>query len=131
MKERTRRAINAAIVTEEKEILLVRTQETWILPGGKPESVETDEECLRREVSEELSGAGLEDDIQFYGSFEGRTPHTGDLLRAEVYLAALVTNIVEASREVSDARWVNNPSEYNLSDITSKIISALQNDGIL
>jgi len=44
------------LLIREGRLLVVRKKggSLWILPGGKPDSTETDEEALRREVLEEL-----------------------------------------------------------------------------
>jgi len=121
-----RTAINAAIIQDDK-LLLVRKKLTWILPGGKPEIGETDLECLCREIDEELSGTQIKD-IHFYNQFEGKTPHKGDALRAKVYFANIDGQLysVRDGDSISEARWVNDFSQYNLSDITSKIVNSLQ-----
>jgi len=123
-----RTAIDAAIIKNSK-LLLVRKELTWILPGGKPKIGENDLECLCREIDEELSGTKIKD-IHFYNQFEGKTPHKGDLLRAKVYFANIDGQLysVRNGDSISEVKWVNNFSQYNLSDITSKIVSSLQQD---
>jgi 8-oxo-dGTP diphosphatase len=120
-----RTAVGVAVI-QNNRILLVRKQETWILPGGKSEKGESDIKCVRREASEELSGVGLKN-LQFYETFGGLTPHTGDVLQVKVYLAD-VEGEVHPSREINVAEWTSNPEKYNLSDITSKIIDSLRKD---
>ena len=131
MTEKFRRAISVAIISEGKGILLVREGEVWKLPGGKPEPDETDIDCLRREVREEINGAGV-DNLRPFDTFRGITPNVGDVLEVEVYLASLIaTDIIEASGEIDEVRWFNQFDRCNLPDITGKIISALQNKELL
>ena len=124
-----RTAIGAAII-EDNQILLVKKKKSWILPGGKPEPKESDIECLCREVEEELSGTRLKN-FQYYNDFEGRTPHTGDILRAKVYFADIKGELYNSNAEINERKWISNPGEYNVSDITSKIIDSLTRDGYL
>ncbi|MBI2668548.1 NUDIX domain-containing protein [Candidatus Woesearchaeota archaeon] len=122
-------AIGAAII-DEGRILLVRKKQSWILPGGKPEPHESDIECLCREVGEELSGTQLEH-IQYYGDFEGVAPHQGDILKVKVYFADVKGQLYRPAAEITACDWADNPSKYNLSDITSKIVDSLIGDGHL
>lgn len=124
-----RTAIGAAIIDDDK-ILLVRKRQSWILPGGKPNPNESDIKCLCREVSEELSGTQL-DNIRYYRSFEGVTPHKGDILIAKVYFADIKEELCQPSAEIDAYGWVNDSRKYNLSDITSKIVDSLRKDGYL
>ena len=124
-----RTAIGAAIIDDGK-ILLVRKKQSWIFPGGKPESNESDIECLCREVGEELSGTQL-DKIRYYGNFEGRTPHTRDILRVRVNFADIKGELFKPAAEIGAYAWAKDPNKYNLSDITSKIIDSLTIDGYL
>lgn len=119
-----------AVVIQEGKILLVRKKQSWILPGGKPEQNESDLECLRREVREELSGTELRD-FKYYGEFEGTTPHRGDILKARVYFANIEGQLYPPAREISAYDWADNPNNYSLSDITSKIVESLKNEGYL
>ena len=124
-----RTAIGAAIINNGK-ILLVRKRQIWILPGGKPEFNESDIECLCREVSEELSGTQL-DNIRYYGDFKGRTPHTKDILKARVYFADINGKLCQPAAEIAEYSWVKDPNQYDLSEITSKIVDSLIRDGYL
>lgn len=123
-----RKAIGVAIIKDGR-ILLVKKQEVWILPGGKPEMGEPDIQCLLREVKEELPKIKLSN-LKYFGSFVGITPHTGDELIAEVYLADADGEITP-SAEISKAEYVGKPEKYNLSDITSKIVVSLRRRGFL
>jgi 8-oxo-dGTP diphosphatase len=121
-----RMVINAAII-QDGELLLVRKKNTWILPGGKPEIGETDLECLCRETREELSGLELKN-FRFYKEFEGVTPHKGDVLKAKVYFADINSSFSKASAEIVAAELTKKPEEYNLSDITRKVVDSLRRD---
>ncbi|MBU1129669.1 MAG: NUDIX domain-containing protein [Nanoarchaeota archaeon] len=123
------KAINLAIITEEG-ILLVKKKETWILPGGKPDfKEESDEQVLNREFSQELPLTRIKIN-EFYKSVSGITPHKGYELEAKVYFGKLV-GIIKPSAEINDARYVKNFQDYNLSDITKKIINSLIKDKYL
>lgn len=123
-----RKAIDAAII-KNGCILLVRKKKVWILPGGKPETGESDVQTLFREVREELPQLVLQNP-EYFGTFVGITPHKGDELQVEVYLAEADGNIT-SSAEVNKAEWVKTPEEYNLSDITRKIVLSLRQNGHL
>jgi ADP-ribose pyrophosphatase YjhB (NUDIX family) len=124
-----RLAINAAII-QEGEILLIKKEKTWILPGGKPRAEESDITCLCREVDEELSGTQI-DNIRYYNDFKGITPHKGDVLRAKVYFADIKGVLRSPSSEIIEHAWVSDSSKYNVSDITSKILESLKEKGYL
>lgn len=124
-----RTAINLAII-RKKRILLVKKNRTWIFPGGKPNSGEFDVDCLYRELKEELPDAKMVVE-KYYGSFVGKTPYKEDNLEAIVYLGKLLTNFGKPSSEINDAKFIKDFEEYNLSDITKKIINSLKKDNYL
>lgn len=112
------------VIIENNRILLVKKNETWILPGGKPKESESDIDCLLRECKEELPKLNFL--IKKYlNVFSGITPHKKDELSAEVYLASSNGNITPHA-EISKAEWTSKPEEYNLSDITKKIVTFLR-----
>lgn len=126
-----RKAIDLLVIRNWK-ILLVRKNQTWILPGGKPEENEGDLECLQREIKEEL---GVEPIVEnFYGSFVGQTPHRGDLLQAKIYFGRLRPCdklVLRKEDSISEVRFLFNPCDYNMSDITKKVVDSLIKEGYL
>ena len=76
-------AINS-ICLKDNSILLLEKRDVWILPGGKPNEGESDLVCLDRENREELPYAQVVVK-DFYKEFNGKTPHTGDMLCAKTY----------------------------------------------
>lgn len=120
--------INAAVINNGR-ILLVRKKQSWLLPGGKPESNELDLECLYREVCEELSGTQLEN-IRYYGDFIGNT-HIQEKFRTKIYFADIKGKLRKPSAEIEEYEWVDDTSKYNLSDMNLKVINSLISDGYL
>ncbi len=124
-----RKAVNAAIMRDHA-VLLVQKRDVWILPGGKPLEGEGEVACLIREVKEELSRAELYA-LTNYGTFQGTTPHAGDMLEAKVYLAGIIPEDSKPSAEITNVLWYHGQSEINLSDITQKIVDQLVHDGFV
>ena len=125
------KAINAVIFNREKEILVVKKKNVWILPGGKPKEGEKPLETLSREVKEELSGTRIWN-VKPYLSFDGEiTPHSKKPLRVDVYFADLVSSLGKPSAEILDARYVPLSAKLNFSDITWNILKYLRKEGYL
>lgn len=123
-----RKTINVAIIKEGK-LLLVRKEQSWLLPGGKPELNESDLECLCREVREELSETKIKN-LRFYQEFEGNS-HIGEMFRTRVYFADVDGDLGNPSAEISEYRWIDETKELNLSDMNLKVIDALVREGYL
>ena len=126
-----RKAISAVVIKDGR-ILLVKKNQTWILPGGKPRGGESDVECLCREFKEELPETKIEVG-EFYHQFIGKTPHKGDILENLVYFANLEGNTDKTAREIRESGWFYYQTScgFNLSDITRKILESLENRGYL
>ncbi|MBI2057249.1 NUDIX domain-containing protein [Candidatus Pacearchaeota archaeon] len=122
-----RTAISLISLTTEG-LLLTKKKETWILSGGKPFYGEADDVCLFRALNKDL-GLSKEQILitNRYITFIGRTPHEGDSLENIVYFGTLKGKI-KPSNEISKAKYVTDFENYNLSDITKKIVNSLKED---
>lgn len=90
------------LVVRDGALLLCRKQgsETWILPGGKLEPGETQEQCLAREIQEELS-CGCE--ASFFQTVQDVTAN-GEPIRIDLYRGVL-TGEATVSREIEELWW--------------------------
>ena len=125
-------AINAAII-QRSRILLAFKHDVYILPGGKPQAGDVDEHAtLRREMREEFSGTELED-LHYYASFQGVTPHSKKPLEARVYFARLAGPLWDPTPgdSVTGFAWVAYAglNSYHVSAITRTALDALHRDG--
>ena len=122
----------AAVILRDGEVLLCQRRATdrhpnkWEFPGGKVESGESIEDCLRRELREEL-------DIEAVaGAALWNTQHDyGDLCVDLTFVA--VSRIDREPRNLcfADMRWV--PLEalesYDLLDADREMVARLRRDG--
>lgn len=103
-----RKIVTAAIISNNRgEILVTRRRETektpggWEFPGGKLEHGESIEECLKREIDEEL---GIEiAELDIFHALQHKYPSFTIVMIA--YRAILKSGIMEV-REHEDARWL-------------------------
>ncbi len=120
--------VTAAILEEGGKVFIARRREgknlagKWEFPGGKIEQGETPEECLARELSEELE---LRVTV---GSFLCRAPFTRGSLRLEL-LAFRVTRLGgdPVLKEHDAFAWVAPPEllSYDLADSDRRVVERL------
>ena len=120
-----RKSISGIVIKEGRKLLLVRKKDIWILPGGKLEPEESNLDCLFREFKEELPDVKI-NEFYYYGSFKGKTPHKKDRLKTEAYFVNISGEAGKPSGEINDLEWVEDFSNYNISDITNKVIKSLR-----
>lgn len=137
MKETTsvipHKIIGVAVIWNEKaQILIDRRRQgglmggLWEFPGGKVEPGESVEECIKREISEEL---GIEIEV---GQHLMTIDHTYTHLRVTLavhnceYLAGVPQPI-----ECEEIRWVslNELEEFTFPEANTEIIAALRLQG--
>jgi len=123
-----RTAISLIVLTSEG-LLLTKKKKTWILPGGKPKEGESDKDCLIRKFKEELPDSKISI-TNYYRNFTGRTPYKKDLLENVVYFGTL-TGSIKPSNEISKAKYITDFEDYNLSDITQKVVNSLKENKYL
>ena len=120
----------AAIIRQGDEVLLCQRKEgalagKWEFPGGKIENGETPEECLVREIEEEL-GIAIEVD-EIYQAVHSHYEHGDFLIIA--YLARHISGEISL-RVHSDCAWVelSRIDNYDLADANVPIAKSLKEE---
>ncbi len=122
------RLILGAVIIQDKKLLIVRKKKHWILPGGKPEGNETDQECLIRETAEELSDTKLKN-LRFYKDFIGTSAHDGDTIKLRIYFADIDGKLGKPSQEISELAWANDINGYDFhGGVSVQVIAKLRQD---
>lgn len=99
--------VNIAIIKEEKLLIARRKDDgLWELPGGWAEVGETAEECIQREIFEELN---LKISALRVIEVLSRTPkETGELITSYhiLYLGKILEGEFSESIETSEIKWI-------------------------
>ena len=126
-----------AIILKSKKILVVRkhTKDNrleYILPGGKREKGETDEETLRRELKEELKVSLI--NYKYFNTFSDISVFENIPITVQVYYAEIEGEI-SPQNEIKDYIWIDKDyerSNIKLGSILSKyIIPSMIKEGLL
>lgn len=116
-----------AIILHEADILLVKNINVshWSLPGGKIDKGETAEECLLRELNEELALFILKTD---YKLGEYLSDKEGKRDKVYIFIVKLPSPIFQKQWELQDAQWFPlSRLPENLSPAVSRRINEFQN----
>jgi 8-oxo-dGTP pyrophosphatase MutT (NUDIX family) len=114
-----------------KWLLLVKKDENWFLPGGKVEDEETNLECLKREMSEELPYARYSL-AGFFNEYPGVTPTSKSEVNVRVYFGDWESGSILHANEIEDSQWgtADQSTLMNISQISRDIISDLCAEGL-
>ncbi|MDC3418359.1 (deoxy)nucleoside triphosphate pyrophosphohydrolase [Aquibacillus salsiterrae] len=125
--------VTAAIILNKDKILITKRRTTmklpnlWEFPGGKLEENEAPEDCVIREIDEEL---GIT--IKVHSHFLTNTHHYefGDV-ELMSYLAVLIGGQIEL-REHAEYKWVDieDLSAYEFAPADVPIINKIREEGI-
>lgn len=103
----------AALIFDDYKNLLVLRKKTMenrkecILPGGKREGIETDEETLRRELLEELD-AEIEE-LKYYKTYYDKAVfEKGEDFKQTTYIVTLKNRkCISVKNEIKEMLWIN------------------------
>lgn len=130
----------AGLIFDNNKNLLVLRKKTpdnrkeCILPGGKREIGETDEETLKRELLEEL---GVEvDSIKYYRTYYDKAIfEEGEDFKQTTYITQLKEQVVSVRNEIKEELWISsNYEELGIKcnpTLKFKIIPDLVKDGLI
>jgi 8-oxo-dGTP diphosphatase len=109
-----------------------RGKDTYYIPGGKREPGETDEQCLCREIKEELSVSLTPGSLQSLGVFtaqaHGNPP--GTLIQMACY-AADYTGTLAPSAEIEEFAWLTYSDRDRVAPVDQIIFDRLHDRGEL
>ena len=135
MPETTETIVVGAVIIRERsgrkrEILLVRERgdDFWTFPGGTLEESETREECLIREIKEELPGFRFRrDSLRPFRTYFGQAPHdAGEIQLVLCWVAAW--GGFRLGNGIEEARFTDDPESLNLAPLTRKAIAAFRRE---
>lgn len=128
--------VGAVIVNDSKQILVVRKtfkdRVEFIIPGGRQELGEDDEQTLFRELEEEL-GVKVSS-YTYFGTYEEPAVFEGTPLTMSVY-EVVIKGIPKPQSEIKEAIWIDR--DYSGKGIklgsvlANHVIPALINRGLL
>jgi 8-oxo-dGTP diphosphatase len=105
--------VAAAAVVEERRLLLVSKRaapDVFYLPGGKLEPGETADDCVRREVSEELGVTASS--LAFFETVTAVAAIEGVPMEMKVFLATVDGEPAPAA-EIAELAWYEDAEPFN------------------
>ncbi|PHR57111.1 MAG: 8-oxo-dGTP diphosphatase MutT [Arcobacter sp.] len=128
MKDHLITAVGAAIINQDKKVLIAKRPEDkpmpnkWEFPGGKLEENESLEKCCIREIKEELD---LDIKVEVYLGYENIT-YKGQEFCLHLYTASLKENEQDFKlNEHDEAQWVG-LEDFNKYDFPASKLSFIK-----
>ncbi|MEM6805524.1 MAG: NUDIX domain-containing protein [Bacteroidota bacterium] len=124
----------AWILIQDQKVLSARSKgkDTFYLPGGKREKGESDEECLMREIREELSVEILSNSISLVGVFKDQAHGKAEGVEVKMtcYKADYKGDLA-VSQEIEEMRWLGMKDMDIISPVDRQIFRYLYDKGEL
>jgi 8-oxo-dGTP pyrophosphatase MutT (NUDIX family) len=96
------------IAVKRGKVLLVRRRRDglWMFPGGRKRSRETERECLRREIKEELPGLRL-GRVRLWKEVKAKNKRSGRKMSDAIFVAekARGSLVIGDKKEIDRAVW--------------------------
>ncbi len=102
----------AAIIIQNEKLLMVQGagyEELWT-PGGKPELNESDEDCLKRELAEEIGVTLI--GAKYFGNYTGSSPYEANRLSTNKVYICTVSGDPKPNNEIAKVIWLSK-LDYN------------------
>ena len=132
MEHKTR--ISGVVMRDNKMLMLKGKGKEFWTPGGKIEKGESDEECLKRELKEEI-GVDLID-LKFFREYSHLSYYNPEVvLDVRVYIVT-ISGKIKPDAEIEDFVWMTKEDFESkkypiITSIEEQTISYLIKDGIL
>lgn len=124
-----------AFIFKDGKFLIVRPKERpyFITPGGKYEEDENAEDCLRRELKEELQVEVVS--VKHYKDYNiEKAAHSDNQLMLELYIIE-INGEPKPSAEIGEIEWLSEADfknkKFNLAPSFNKFVPDLIKDGLL
>lgn len=123
------------LLVKDKKFLIAKEKGTdlFLMPGGRPEKNESPEECLIREIMEEIGCEVIRKSIKFFGEFEDIAVNDpGKLVNIKLYTAD-VKGKPKANSEIEELKWFGRGDDAKVLSplIKNKILPAVLEKGLL
>lgn len=124
----------ALIEIKDKKILSTRSKSknTYYIPGGKREGIESDEDALIREIKEELSVDLDRNTLKFFGVFKAQAhgQAEGVTVKMTCYTGNY-TGELKAGSEIAEIVWLEHKDKVNSSPVDNIIFDFCKENGLI
>lgn len=109
-----------------------RGKDRFYIPGGKREAGESDVDCLRREIREELAVELQVDSIGYLATFQAQAHgHPDGILVQMICYAADPVGEPAASAEIEEWQWLGYADKARASAVDGLVFDWLHERGVL
>lgn len=124
----------AWILISDNRVLSVLSmnKNVYYLPGGKREPNESDHECLKREILEELSVEIDDRTIKYFNTFKAQADgHQKSVSVNMVCYFSSFSGELKPSNEIEKFGWISYNEKDKLSKVSQKVIDQLKTEGYI